>query len=169
MKLQKALIGGLNNRPVREWIIGDQYCLVNSTRWGLAANPQDRPLTKFEDHHKFESKELASLLLNEDTGKACLGMAAVNSDMKIDSRLKEISVSCYSGYKANERPVSFTFREHKLTIERIVDRWYGTGGDNFFKILAGDKKFYLLKYNQDNDLWSMEKVYGCKQDEWHPD
>jgi len=87
MKLQKALIGGLNNRPVREWIIGDQYCLVNSTRWGLAANPQDRPLTKFEGHQKFESKELASLLLNEDTGKACLGMAAVNSDMKIDSRL----------------------------------------------------------------------------------
>lgn len=77
--------------------------------------------------------------------------------MKIDSRLKVIQVSCYSGYKANERPISFTVRGRKLMVERIIDRWYGVD-HSYFKILANDQKIYLIKYNQDEDLWTLEKI-----------
>jgi hypothetical protein len=81
--------------------------------------------------------------------------------MKIDSRLKVIHVSCYSGYKANERPIGFTVRGRKLVVERIIDRWYGVG-HSYFKVLANDRKVYLIKYDQDADLWTLEKIMGLK-------
>ena len=77
--------------------------------------------------------------------------------MKIDTRLKVIHVSCYSGYKADERPVNFTVRGRKLAVEEIIDRWYGPH-NSFFKVLADDKKVYLIKYDQDDSLWTLEKI-----------
>ncbi len=81
--------------------------------------------------------------------------------MKIDSRLKTIQVSCYSGYKADERPINFTFRGQKLTVEEIIDRWYGINV-SYFKILANDQKIYLIKYDHDEELWTLEKIVGLK-------
>jgi len=81
--------------------------------------------------------------------------------MKLDSRLKVIHVTCYSGYKANERPIHFTVRGRKLLVEEIIDRWYGTN-DNYFKVLANDHKVYLIKYNRNEDLWTLEKIGGLK-------
>ncbi len=81
--------------------------------------------------------------------------------MKIDSRLKVIQVSCYSGYKANERPINLTVRGRKLLVEEIIDRWYGVD-HSYFKILANDQKIYLIRYNQDEDLWTLEKIMGLK-------
>lgn len=81
--------------------------------------------------------------------------------MKIDSRLKVIHVSCYSGYKADERPISFTLLGRELMVEEIIDRWYGPN-KSFFKILANDNKVYLIKYDQDEDQWTLEKIMGLK-------
>jgi len=81
--------------------------------------------------------------------------------MKIDSRLKVIHVSCYSGYKANERPLGFTVRGRKLVVESIIDRWYGVGY-SYFKVLANDRKLYLIKYDEDGDLWTLEKILGLE-------
>ena len=82
--------------------------------------------------------------------------------MKIDSRLKVIHVSCYSGYKANERPIDITVRGRKLRVEEIVDRWYGVD-HSYFKILANDQKIYLIRYDQDEDLWTLEKIIDSKR------
>jgi len=81
--------------------------------------------------------------------------------MKIDSRLKAIHVSCYSGYKANERPLDFTVRGRKLMVEEIIDQWYGIN-DDYFKVLANDNKVYLIKYNRNEDLWTLEKIVGLQ-------
>ena len=81
--------------------------------------------------------------------------------MKIDSRLKLIQVSCYSGYKANERPAHFTVRGRNLQVEEIIDRWYGIN-HNYFKVLANDEKIYLIRYDQGKDLWTLEKIVGLK-------
>lgn len=81
--------------------------------------------------------------------------------MKIDLRLKVIQVSCYSGYKANERPINFTVRGRNLLVEEIIDRWYGVN-HSYFKILADDQKIYLIRYDQDEDLWTLEKIMGLK-------
>jgi hypothetical protein len=82
--------------------------------------------------------------------------------MKIDSRLKVIHVGCYSGYKVNERPIDFTLRGRKLIVEEIVDRWYGVD-HSYFKILANDQKIYLIRYDQDEDLWTLEKIMDSKR------
>jgi len=81
--------------------------------------------------------------------------------MKIDSRLKVIHVSSYSGYKADERPISFTLLGRELMVEEIIDRWYGPN-NSFFKVLANDGKVYLIKYDQDKDQWTLEKIMGLE-------
>lgn len=81
--------------------------------------------------------------------------------MKIDSRLKVIHVSCYSGYKVNEKPRDFTLRGRKLLVEEIIDQWYGIN-DDYFKVLANDNKIYLIKYNHNEDRWTLEKIVGLE-------
>jgi hypothetical protein len=82
--------------------------------------------------------------------------------MNLDSRLKVIHVNCYSGYKANERPIYFTVRGRKLAVEKILDRWYGID-HSYFKILADDQKVYLIKHDPGADLWTLEKIMGLKR------
>jgi hypothetical protein len=55
--------------------------------------------------------------------------------------------------------VNFTLRGRKLVVEEIIDRWYGPH-NSFFKVLADDNKVYLIKYDQDDNLWTLEKIMG---------
>ena len=73
----------------------------------------------------------------------------------------EIEVECYSGFKANERPVAFTYQGERLEIQEIVDRWYEGGLDSsrpvidYSKVRAVDGKVYLLRYQSELDAWSL--------------
>jgi hypothetical protein len=82
--------------------------------------------------------------------------------MNLDSRLKTIQVRCYSGYKVNERPMQLTFRGRTLMVLEILDRWYGIN-HSYFKVLADDRRIYLIRYDDDDDLWSVEKIRGLQQ------
>lgn len=68
-----------------------------------------------------------------------------------------IKVECHSGYKASERPISFTLDEKKLRVRKIVDQWRDPKF-NYFKVLADDEKAYLLRYDERNDEWKLEKI-----------
>ena len=70
---------------------------------------------------------------------------------------QEIEVTAYSGYKANERPLSFILDQRRLNVEKIVDRWYGMEHDNF-KVLADNGRLYLLKWHRSSDCWYLEKT-----------
>ena len=70
---------------------------------------------------------------------------------------KKIEVHAYSGYKANERPLSFILDCEKLEVTNIIDRWYGEEND-FFKVLADDGRVYLLRWHRTLDSWFLEKV-----------
>jgi len=71
-----------------------------------------------------------------------------------------IQVECYSGYKANERPIVFTFHEHRHEVLEILDRWYEGGIKpddpviNYFKIKTNDGSIFLLRYVASSDCWS---------------
>ncbi|HOO71809.1 MAG TPA: hypothetical protein PK926_08600 [Spirochaetota bacterium] len=67
----------------------------------------------------------------------------------------KIKVRCYSGYKANERPVSFSMGEKSFNVEELVDRWYGAD-HTYFKVRADDGNIYILKYNDRNDEWELD-------------
>ena len=64
-------------------------------------------------------------------------------------------VECYSGYKANERPLSFSLGDRRFTVEEILDQWYGTDY-TYFKVRADDDNIYILKHDEHKDEWSLE-------------
>jgi hypothetical protein len=72
-----------------------------------------------------------------------------------------IQVECYSGYKANERPVAFTYNRDRREIEAIVDHWYEGGLDtsrpviDYFKVRTTDGRVYLLRYLSAFDTWKI--------------
>jgi len=55
----------------------------------------------------------------------------------------KLEVECYSGFKADERPVRFRLDERHYLVEEIVDQWYGTQ-DVFYKVRADDGNLYIL-------------------------
>ena len=66
----------------------------------------------------------------------------------------KIKVECYSGYKANERPVSFSTDHRKYVVKELLDQWHGPDY-TYFRLRADDNNIYILKYNEQNDEWSM--------------
>ena len=56
-------------------------------------------------------------------------------------------VECYSGRKADERPVRFWLDERQYEVEEVVDRWYGPE-DEFFKVKANDGNLYVLRHQR---------------------
>ncbi len=71
--------------------------------------------------------------------------------------MKKIDVVTYSGYKANERPLSFKFKGKKLNVLEIINRWYGQEHD-YFKIKASDNRIYILKWHRTLDFWSIQQL-----------
>ncbi|MDH5661787.1 MAG: hypothetical protein OEY92_02205 [Elusimicrobiota bacterium] len=66
-----------------------------------------------------------------------------------------LKVKCYSDYKANQRPISFTINNREFPIKEIVDQWYSPGC-LYFKVRDKDNHIYILKYDQEKDLWELE-------------
>jgi hypothetical protein len=64
-------------------------------------------------------------------------------------------VKCYSGYKANERPLSFQLDDRNIAVKKLVDKWYGINY-TYFKVRADDDNTYILKYDEHKDEWSLE-------------
>lgn len=66
-----------------------------------------------------------------------------------------IAVQTYAGYRADERPVSFTLEGRMLRIVEIVDRWHDPNY-NVFKVRANDGRIYLLRNNMNADTWELD-------------
>ena len=56
----------------------------------------------------------------------------------------KIEVDCYSGRKADERPVRFRLGGHEYMVEEVLDQWYGPE-DVFYKVRADDGNLYILR------------------------
>jgi hypothetical protein len=56
----------------------------------------------------------------------------------------KLEVDCYSGRKADERPVRFRLAEHEYLVEEVLDQWYGPH-DAFYKVRADDGNLYILR------------------------
>jgi hypothetical protein len=69
---------------------------------------------------------------------------------------KEIIVQCYAGYKADERPTSFSIDGDIFEVEQIIDRWYDLDA-NYFKVLAKDGNSYLLRHDLNSDSWQLQE------------
>ena len=57
----------------------------------------------------------------------------------------KLSVQCYAGHKADEKPLRFHLNDHECLVEEVLDRWYGPD-HQFFKLRADDGNLYILRH-----------------------
>jgi hypothetical protein len=69
--------------------------------------------------------------------------------------MREIRVECYSGYRADERPLRFTLGSQSLEIISIDGQWYSPNA-TFFRVLASDGNSYFLRHSLEHDLWTLD-------------
>jgi len=69
----------------------------------------------------------------------------------------KIRVECYSGFKADERPVRFFLGERGYQVLEIQDQWYGPES-TYFKVRAEDGGFYILRNarSEQTSSWFLE-------------
>jgi len=65
-----------------------------------------------------------------------------------------VRVECYSGHKAEERPVRILFERQTLEIAEVEDRWYSPG-TTYFCVLAESGDRYVLRHDDAQDVWSL--------------
>lgn len=69
----------------------------------------------------------------------------------------------YSGYRADERPVSFRIQQRAFQVEEVLDRWYGVDED-YFKVRAEDGNQYVLKHHRPSGEWTLESFRYVKEE-----
>jgi len=79
------------------------------------------------------------------------------------SEYEKVVVECYSGYKANERPVAFIYQGRRREIVEIIDRWYEGGIEpskppvDYFKVKTAEGEVFFLRYIALFDTWSIRR------------
>jgi len=66
-----------------------------------------------------------------------------------------IRVECYSGYRGDQRPVRFILGEQTLEVREVEDQWYSPGAV-YFRIRAEDGNMYILRHDEEQDLWTLD-------------
>jgi hypothetical protein len=66
----------------------------------------------------------------------------------------KIQVACYSGHRADERPIKFSLGNTVLFVDSIQDQWYGPT-DLYFRVLADDGNTYVIRHNEKTDEWTL--------------
>lgn len=69
-----------------------------------------------------------------------------------------VEVECYSGYKADERPVRFRLKAPGAAaheVREILDQWYGPDY-RCFKVLADDGHSYILRRDEGQGFWTLD-------------
>jgi hypothetical protein len=70
----------------------------------------------------------------------------------------ELKVECYSGHKADERPLRFTalsLGARTYEVSEVLDQWYGIDYQ-CFKVRADDGNLYVLRHTMTDDSWTLD-------------
>ena len=69
--------------------------------------------------------------------------------------MNEIRVECYAGYRADQRPQRFQLRERLFEVAQVDDQWYSPEA-TYFRVLADDGNFYVLRHDEVLDAWTLD-------------
>jgi hypothetical protein len=61
-----------------------------------------------------------------------------------DKKSMKLTVECYSGRKADERPLRFSLGEKQYQVEAVLDQWYAPESISY-KVRAYDGNVYILR------------------------
>ncbi len=75
-----------------------------------------------------------------------------------------VEVRCYSGFKANERPLGFTLCDRELSVMDIEGSWFEEDESSrtrrtCFRVRADDGDLYLLSYDEETGDWALRRVW----------
>ena len=75
-----------------------------------------------------------------------------------------VDVKCYSGFKTNERPLSFVHCDHEFSVMDIEGSWFeedeaGCSRRVCFRVRADDGDLYLLSYDENSDEWVLRRIW----------
>ena len=77
---------------------------------------------------------------------------------------EEVAVECYAGYKGEETPRAFIYRDQRYENLEVLDRWYEGGVDpaglahNYFRVKTPNGENFLLRYTPRFRSWTL-----CRQ------
>jgi hypothetical protein len=66
----------------------------------------------------------------------------------------KLEVHCYSGRKADEKPVRFRLDNREYMVEEVLDQWYGPD-DVSYKVRAQDGNVYILQQQTSDGSWDL--------------
>jgi hypothetical protein len=75
-----------------------------------------------------------------------------------------LRVECYAGYRADESPRRFFIGKRAIGVIEIIDRWLDPA-HGYFKVRGDDGGIYILRYDQDSDVWDMVLFNSDTRDE----
>jgi len=73
-----------------------------------------------------------------------------------------VAVECYSGYRADERPLRFALGERQYEVKEVDDQWYSPEA-RYFRVRASDGNLYVLRHDEPRDRWSLEGFRAERQ------
>jgi len=77
-----------------------------------------------------------------------------------------LHVECYAGYRADERPLRFSFGDRTGTVlyevTEVLDQWHGEGY-RCFRVRADDGNTYILRHEETADRWSLDSFRRAAQ------
>ncbi|MGH9685431.1 MAG: hypothetical protein ACRD4S_17690 [Candidatus Acidiferrales bacterium] len=76
--------------------------------------------------------------------------------------MSEIHVECYSGHRADERPLRFVLRGRQFEVNDLDGRWYSPEA-TYFRVLADDGNYYVLRHDETQDAWTLDGFRAAKQ------
>jgi hypothetical protein len=68
--------------------------------------------------------------------------------------MSRVDVRCYSGYRADQRPVRFSLGGRTFQIVDVEDQWYGPSF-RYFRVRTADGDIYILKHDEASDNWDL--------------
>jgi len=65
-----------------------------------------------------------------------------------------VSVECYAGYRGEQEPRRFQFRDRQIEVQEILDRWLDPD-HRYFKVRGDDGSTYLLRHDVGTESWQV--------------
>jgi hypothetical protein len=76
--------------------------------------------------------------------------------------MREIRVECYSGYRADERPLRFVLRGREFRVEELDGQWH-SAENTYFRVRADDGNFYVLRHHEIQDIWTLDGFRAARE------
>ncbi|MGO9591284.1 MAG: hypothetical protein ACLP3K_14715 [Candidatus Acidiferrales bacterium] len=79
--------------------------------------------------------------------------------------MSDIHVECYSGYRAEERPLRFVLRGRAFEVQELDGRWFSPDA-SYFRVLATDGNYYVLRHDEAQDFWTLDAFRAAGSARW---